>query len=306
MPQDYIEIMRIVLSRQSNPESNSKISSRSWILLPGLCCAAAGGEASWAEDVSAAWYVFYAAAHLMDKIEDIDYLDSSWEAISPGVLLNAASGLYFSASLTLSNLFLNPVTALAAHAVEKIFFENFLVMSVGQHRDLVSGEPNLDQYWDIASEKSGAFFGLACHAGARLAVDNQNLISVFKQYGYHLGMLIQILDDLEDIFFMQEAPERINQVSLCKSLAVVFALGVLTGSEKERLRICLKDAHANNEARAEMFELLDKSGSVIYILAEIEKHRKKAIESIQKASICGSEVEPLVGFVQELVHNYTS
>ncbi|HSF81459.1 MAG TPA: hypothetical protein VLA49_09505, partial [Anaerolineales bacterium] len=67
--------------------------------LPALCCQAAGGKPAWADAVTAAWLCFYQAAHLMDSLQDQDEPEPWWTEAGPGVALNVASGLYFSAAL---------------------------------------------------------------------------------------------------------------------------------------------------------------------------------------------------------------
>jgi len=58
--------------------------------------------------------------------------------------------------------------------------------------------PTLEQWMQIAGAKSGAFFRLACHAGAAVATDQSATQDAFGDYGFRLGCLLQILDDLGD------------------------------------------------------------------------------------------------------------
>jgi hypothetical protein len=44
---------------------------------------------------AAAWLLFYAAAHLMDSLEDRDDPDPWWQALGPSAAINIATGLYF-------------------------------------------------------------------------------------------------------------------------------------------------------------------------------------------------------------------
>ena len=85
--------MRRGIGIESGGLSSDKSLSR-WVDLPGLCCQAAGGNPEWANDLTAAWILFYSAAHLMDKVQDQDEPDPWWQKLGPGVALSAATGLY--------------------------------------------------------------------------------------------------------------------------------------------------------------------------------------------------------------------
>ena len=69
----------------------------------------------------------------------------------------------------------------------------------GQHRDLSIEHLNLEHWSQIAAAKSGEFFSLACRSGARLGKIDQRRIAGYSTFGFHLGMMLQILDDLVDL-----------------------------------------------------------------------------------------------------------
>lgn len=297
---DFIGAMRLALPSGGSDKKGLDREPAKWALLPGLCCQAAGGDARWADNLAAAWLLFYTAADIMDSVEDQDEPDPWWQESGPGMAINVASGLYFSASQVLNRLYQYEATRSAAPDVIEKFLNNFLFMCSGQHRDLTNPEPSLDQYWQIAAAKSGYFFGLACQAGARLGTDELEKILGYQQYGYHLGLLIQILDDLEDFHGVQSSSNSVKWTKLKRSLPVVYALQMYSGSNERQLRQCLNDASGHNKASEEAIALLEGSGVVVYMISEMARHRNQAIKNLEQAEPQPEAAEYLETFVRDI------
>jgi geranylgeranyl pyrophosphate synthase len=244
--------------------------------------------------------LLFTAAHVLDKVEDRDEPDPSWALQAPGVGLNAATGLYFSASLALKDLYQHDETRLAAADVISDFYAGFLRMSSGQHTDLLRPEPTLEQYWEIARDKSGAFFQVACRCAARLAVSSTDRLDEFDRYGQHLGVLKQILDDLDDIHPPDGSRSMRSWPGVARSLPVVYAMSVFPQEERGRLRLSLQNAAQDQAAALEAFRLLEQSGAALYLSTEIERQSDLAIEAIRRAAPRSDAVQPLVSLVKQL------
>ncbi len=153
--------------------------------------------------MAAAWVLLYTAAHVFDSVQDGDPADPWWQALGPGPAINVATGLLTSAWLMLAQL------EFQRQAVQRLiqdFQQTVLRMASGQHLDLTDRRPSLRSAWAIAEAKSGAFFGLACRSGARLADAPQPVTDLYGEYGLNLGLIVQIGDDLEDIQAGRPAP----------------------------------------------------------------------------------------------------
>lgn len=270
-----------------------------WAALPGLCCQAAGGQAGWAEAAAAAWFLFYAAAHLFDDLEDQDNPQAWWSSLGQGAAINAASGLLFVASLSLTDLFRNEQTRPLAAQVCSDFYRSILVMGSGQHRDLVFGQGGTQEWFEIAAAKSGAFFALACRCGARLAGALPERVEAFGRYGCHLGILIQILDDLADFRNFQNADRKRGVEHFRRSLPASYALEVLSPPLRDRLSECLA-AGEGDEAGAELADLLDRCGAELYLIAEIERQKAKARRALEQAAPAEPAGEALRAFLDQL------
>ncbi|HJW91175.1 MAG TPA: polyprenyl synthetase family protein [Anaerolineales bacterium] len=275
--------MRLAL-RGETESSDSQASIARLALLPGLCCQAAGGDPAWADEVAAAWLMCYTAAHLFDSVEDQDKPDLWWANLGPGAAINVASGLLQSTPLVLSQLHQRKETQAVAVEVLVDFFINTLISGSGQHRDLVITQPSLTEWVEIASAKSGAPFALACRSGARLASADPIRLEAFSRFGRNLGMLIQVLDDLEDFRNLQDPTASALPPGLERSLPVVYSLEVGSSQIQERFQTALHASADFPQAANELIHLLDQCGAGLYLITEIERYKAGALTALEAAT----------------------
>jgi geranylgeranyl pyrophosphate synthase len=295
-----MELMRLALTDGGESNEGSGSLSR-WTKLPGMCCQAAGGHPEWADDLSVAWLLYYVAAHLIDKIQDQDDPDAWWQERGAAAALSAASGLFFSASLAINQLITNPRSMRAAADIIKAFNHSFLWMASGQYSDVLGPAGSLDQYWERTLAKSGSFFGLACRTGAQLSVQDPERLAAFERYGQHLGLLVQIKDDLDDLQPPDVSSSPGQRRELVNSLPVVYSLEVLQQASRERLRQFLEVASKDAQAAQGVIELLNQSGAAVYMLAEMERHQQEAIQALQTAAPASEARDLLEGLITGLV-----
>lgn len=281
-----------------NDEASST-ASRS-VILPGLCCQAAGGDPTWADDVTIAWYLLYVAAHLMDSVQDQDEPEDWWADLGSGAALSVATGLFFSATQALNRLQDSPPTRHAAASIIEDFSQSFLCMSGGQYRDLTQPQPTLEQYWEVSSAKSGVFFALACRCGARLATDETELLAAYGSFGQHIGALVQIRDDLQDLQPPQAAELPAFARRLNHSLATIYALEVLPQEQRQRLQGYLAALPFDTQALENTLRLVDQSGAGLYLLVEMERHRSQGLAALEQTSGQPQAIEILASFLNEL------
>ena len=255
----------------------------------------------WANPIATAWFCFYLAAHIMDQIEDQDDPEGWWAEDGVGFALNVASGLYFSGSLALNQLMNDEKQAKAAKDILNGFYSGMLAMGSGQHRDITKPEQTLDQYWETARSKSGAFFGLACQSGARLVTNDPNRLDAFHQFGIHLGLYIQILDDLEELKRDKSANLISKWAQLRRSLPIIYSLSVLPPDERQQLQYFLKTGREDPYAAEEAFRRMEECGTVLYMRTEMLRHHSKGIESLERASPYPEKRELLASFFTNLV-----
>lgn len=293
--QNFIGLMRRALAgKQLNNTSNQ--TSR-WARLPGLCCQAAGGDPRWVESLTAAWLLFYRAANIMDSVEDQDLPDDWWQDLGPPTAINVSSGLFFTAAMVLNELYTEEETRQQAREVINSFYRGFIAMCGGQQLDLATPNPTLDQSLNIARYKSGEFFGLACQAGAQLATQDERVLAAYKDFGSKIGVLVQVIDDLEEIRLIGSNDLLIEPAKLRKSLPIVYAFDVLSNPEQERLNELLGAIGSDPAAAAEFLNIIDASGAVLYLMAEVERLQSQAKASLETAQA----LEPARAELMEMV-----
>lgn len=261
-----------------------------WVLLPCWCCQSAGGDFHSAEPVAAAWGLLYAALHALDDVEDGDFVRSAGPQSGAGEVLNASTGLIVSVPPMLRELRHQGAPPELIGELIADFGLSIMRMCGGQHCDLTPVEPSLgvaqgeplERAWQIADLKSGTFFALACRAGARLATNSLELLEGYACFGRHLGVLIQIGDDIGDLRSTEGNRSDLARGSEA-SLPVAYAMSVLPQRERARLCTCLQAARESSAAEAEARSVVAGSGAGLYLAAEAVRRRRRAKTALEKA-----------------------
>jgi len=277
-----------------------KRSSSNWVSLPALCCQAVGGDPAQATPVAAAWALFYIAADMMDSVEDEERLFNRGVEIAPGQALSIATGLYFSANLALNRLEDTLGKTGAARKIREEILRRFLEMSAGQHLDLTQPYPSLEQYWRIAQSKSGAFFSLATWAGARLATRRSRILQGFRQFGMGLGLLIQVLDDLQDYLELSQNPGLKPYPGLSRSLPAVYVREVSPERNRKKFETLLENVHRFPGASKEIIAMIDEYEGELFLHAELDRLRKMALDGLDQTNPKSPAKESLFSLLDEL------
>jgi len=265
----------------NNLSKKTETNLQKLILLPGMSSELVGGNFEDANPIAASWLLYYSAASIMDSVQDNDPPDDWWRERGSGYALNVASGLYFTAAQILNSLHQRITSMKLIDRIMHDFNEVFLRMCSGQHFDLITTEINLDDYWKLAGMKSGAFFMLASLSGARLGTSDEIILGNIKAYGYHLGIIIQILDDLEDLASLQKTDVQEDLNKFRKSLPFVYGVSVCTEEEKQQLIANLLLANRNIKARLKVFDILEECGTAQYLLTELKRNELLALQSLE-------------------------
>ncbi len=273
-----------------------------WASLPALCCQAAGGKPEHTEPIAAAWFSFYMAAGIMDSVEDGDPPADWWGDAGPGLALSVATGLYFTGNLALHNLEDEIGGTRAARRIRKEILSEFLVMGAGQHLDIIQPSPNMEQYWQIAKAKSGAFFALACWAGARVATRQRRKLLGYQQFGMNVGLLIQVLDDLHDYLQLSQPQSDRSGIDLKRSLLAVYVREVAPQLEKNQFESLLNSKMSPDDTK-QIFEMIEKYWGARYLSAELDRLYQSAIQGLDQADADQPARDQLMSLLNELHTN---
>jgi geranylgeranyl diphosphate synthase type I len=270
----HSEIEHFLDSFLSTSTSTEWNPGHTYPLLPLFCCEAAYGDPVQAIPVSAAWMAFYFAAHLLDAVEDDE--PPKYPAASSGKAgtINLSTGLIMAAELTLDALEDHGIDQITARVVRTRLHKTIFEMCAGQHLDLQKHNPGIHACLEIAAAKSGSFFSAACYSGAILAMDDPGQLNCFSSYGYQLGMIVQIEDDIADFW---DRDGRNNDLARGKwSLPVAYALEVLPAEETHRLKELLVEARTDRAAEQAARQTILAAGAILFLDLEVKKHYRLA------------------------------
>jgi geranylgeranyl pyrophosphate synthase len=255
----------------STAESPADSSRLPFLALPGTCSQAVGGKPEQATDVAAAWALLYTAAHIFDSVEDGDPPDPWWESLGNGPAINVATGLLTSAWIVLERM---SGPAPAVRLVREDFAFTVLRMSGGQHIDLRSRVLPLEKAWAAAEAKSGAFFALSCRSGARMGGAGESTAHFLADFGFNLGMMLQIGDDLSDLHPALKRPTI---------PALPVAYSIETSPPERRAALERQASESLPATSTELRRFMAGNGTALYLYAKLAQHRARAAEALQLA-----------------------
>lgn len=297
---DYRRALQATLAALLAPAARAKErdDGASPLLLPFLCCDALGGESEGAVAVNAAWALLYAAFYLLDKVEDQEPIPPPTPALATGTLLNVTTGLMLGAELLLAGLEAEGgIGADATRDVRTRFSRLALVVCGGQHRDLTLTEPGLQEAWQVAAAKSGSFFALGGYVGARAATGDEALLAAYASFGRHLGIQIQIANDIDGLWGDGDCPSDLARGQW--SLPVAYAFHALPSAKQVLLRTLLDAAvEEDGRAEAEARRLILDCGALIYLALEAEKQKRQAENVLRSAHGRPEATERLVALLR--------
>jgi geranylgeranyl pyrophosphate synthase len=224
--------------------------------------------------------LYMSAGFFFDSLEDNDPITYFRSKFRMDELLNGATGTLILAYFFL-NLFLREQN-FNNQSLEIIqMSQRTLIRSCsGQARELRKNRLSLDQWWEIASAKTGEPYSLICFAGARFATNSKKKVTGLGKFGFHLGLIIQILDDSTDFLpnfdTKSEHPQSIN----IKSLPISYALEVLPPDQKNKLQNLIPRIDESSGVFDQILEILVGSGVSAYLEAALYKHYTLAKNAI--------------------------
>jgi competence protein ComQ len=260
-----------------------------------FCCQAVGGDVHRAIPIAAAWRLLHLAAQVLDDIEDNEPNSVFPATLRQPQAVNVSTGLIFMAQRALSSgLQRQGVPAFRSLAILDDFGGTILRTCAGQHADLAAQNAtdlSLEQYWAIVAAKSSDFFALACRAGAMLGTEDTRLIARYTEFGYNLGVLIQIGDDLVGL---QESGVRNDLAAGQQTLPILYALKVAPPRQQATLRRLLLQAPDDAEAEVEARRMIVALGAPTYLMVKAQVHRQQAEDALPATSQFGQVHDQLL------------
>lgn len=245
-------------------------SADTFTLLPLLVCKALGGCSRRVLPIAATWQLLRHAGRLLDDFQDgartLDGVDARAD-------LNASTGYLLVIGRILATLESYRIDANTAGELRTRIYEEGLHICGGQHNDLTLNRPTLAQCWEIAGAKTGAFCRVACWSGARMATTDETILNAIGEFGYAVGMLNQIRDDMTDLWD-EECSDFVQKQA--GSLAIGYCRTTLPAVEKEQFEKVLSLAHVDLAARKKAREIIVQSGAALYLAVQSSQYQQAA------------------------------
>jgi len=206
-------------------------------LRPVLCllsCEACGGDWGQAVPAAAAIELLHNFSLVHDDIEDGSlqrrHRPTIWSLWGQAQAINVGDGLFAISRLALQRLSEQGVSPEKIVLAFRYVDETCLQLTEGQYLDLAFEEEErvtVDMYMEMIGKKTAALMACSTQLGALVATDDEFVIDSYRSFGYQLGLLFQIVDDMLGIWGSSEATGKgvgEDIVSKKKSLPVLYAL----------------------------------------------------------------------------------
>jgi len=283
-----LEIIKEPLVAARQGLSIESIHEKPWLLLPLVVCEAISSDYKPAVPVTIALHLIMAAGDVLDDIEDNDSSISLSSKYGFSIANNAATTLLVLAEKSISRLRVRGIADyLVAHIMD-VFNTYNIYMCRGQHLDLsLSLESNISEesYLEIISMKSASQIECACHLGALLATENQELIDIFTNFGHNLGMAAQITNDINDVIHGSD----IEKKKLTLPLVYTSNLKNMENAHKiNKTRVSLYESVSDPE---QIKELLFRNGAIHYSMIKMQFYKQLALDCLSEARNKGINTE---------------
>lgn len=243
-------------------------------ILPILTCETTNGPAETAVPLAAAWWLHNLASDLFDDLQDRDGKKQLWNDWEPAKAMNVGLGLIAAGNICLTRV-------QASHNAHRDILDSWArtFAQAAQGQIDLPEQPSLEAYFRQTIAKSGLIYATVARAGARLNTDAAPVLDAMYNYGYALGMVIQIVDDCRDLLPSHAASDLAEGVY---TLPVIQALSQKEAKEYPELATLIASSHrlsANELEKA--LHLISESGALSRSFAFARFYEQKALGTLK-------------------------
>lgn len=163
-----------------------------------------------------------------------------------------------------------------------------LELCSGQSADLAfegRAAVRLPECLRMAEQKTGALLGAACELGALSGGGETKLAGKYREFGRHLGLAFQLVDDILGIWGRESKtgkPVYSDLRSRKKTLPIAAALSSATPAGEE-LAAVLSSEDLHDDVLAHAATLIEVAGGRSWAQAEAVRHRTLALDALAAA-----------------------
>jgi octaprenyl-diphosphate synthase len=148
-----------------------------------------------------------------------------------------------------------------------------------------AGNPDTSEhaYFEVIKRKTAALFQAATEGAALLSGLTPEGVAACKNYGYHLGMAFQLIDDMLDYSGKPEQMGKHIGDDLAEgkpTLPLIRVMQVASDNDAALVRQAISQKSAVNIDRISM--LIKQSDALDYTRAAALRHRSEAVEALQQ------------------------
>lgn len=161
------------------------------------------------------------------------------------------------------------------------------------------------EYLEIITRKTAMLFQAASHSGAVLAQAGEPAETALRDYGIHLGIAFQLVDDLLDYEGDADTLGKNVGDDLAEGKVTLPVIDAMRNcSTKEKAFICNAITSGGVENLPEMISLVKSTGALSYTAELANTERQQAIDSLLclPESPYKSAMDSLVNFVVDRQH----
>jgi competence protein ComQ len=295
---DTVELFSLVqksLTEVIQRLTDEKWHHHPWPLLPLIVCEAISGRYERVIPAATALQLFMVAGDIFDDIEDADSSDSLPARYGSAIATNIATTILFLAEKAITRLKERDVDDNLIVRVMDVINLSFITTCTGQHLDLsLILETNLseDTYLKIADMKTASTTRCACHIGALLATEHQDLVDTFVKFGHNLGIASQIANDIQGIIHGSDILNR------KVTLPVIYALSHADKETQNQLKSIFGEKSEAVPNSAQIKDLLFNSGAIHYATIQMELYKQQSLDILSVIEAEGISIERLRLFLE--------
>jgi geranylgeranyl diphosphate synthase, type I len=251
-----------------------------------LSAQAAGVEPERAVPGAAAVELVHNFSLLHDDVMDGDlerrHRPTAWRLFGVAAAILAGDALLTLAVDVLQRQADSPTT----HAATACLTDTVQRLIAGQSADVAferRSDVTLGECLAMAAGKNGALMRCAMSMGAILAGASPEVVDALAQYGAHLGLSFQLVDDLLGIWGSPEVTGKPVLADLRvrkRSVPVVAALTSGTPAGDELRELYLRPDPPGEDELHQMADLVERAGGLAWTEAEARKHVTAAGECL--------------------------
>jgi geranylgeranyl diphosphate synthase type I len=262
-------------------------------LITLLTCQAAGGEWRQALPAAAAVEIIHNFSLVHDDIEDDSPTrrgrDTVWKLWGVPQAINTGDAMFALAHLALNGLVERGVPAkVVVHALRR-FDDTCVRLTQGQHADMdfeTRAEVTVAEYLEMITGKTAVLLSHSTELGALISGADPETVQNYAQFGRHLGLAFQVIDDILGIWGSETKIGKSASTDITtrkKTLPVLYGL-----EQSAPLRRLYASAETGDDFVAQVVAELNNVGADVYAKEKAIAYSNSALAYLQAADPQGT------------------